>query len=121
MSLFLDGERKSNAMADHDYKSGGWKDKYVIFKRCDACGGTGTGPCTCPGHGVGDCLYAIGHICDVCHGSGLRAVDKDAVYFVLRLDGDPHARAAAMAYAVSVQEENPQFAKDIVERIRVFL
>lgn len=43
--------------------------------------------------------------------------DPNAVYFVLRLDTDPHARNAAFAYARSVQSENPQFAKDIRDKV----
>ena len=39
--------------------------------------------------------------------------DKDANYFVLRLDKDQHARVAALAYAESVRDENPEFARDI--------
>lgn len=35
--------------------------------------------------------------------------------------GDPHARAAAIAYAVSIQEENSQFSRDIMERVKVSL
>lgn len=43
--------------------------------------------------------------------------DSDADYFVLRLDTDPHAREAALAYAKSVQSENPHLAMDIFSRI----
>lgn len=39
--------------------------------------------------------------------------DRDAEYFVLRLDKDKHARKAVMAYADSVESENPVFAKDL--------
>jgi len=39
--------------------------------------------------------------------------DHEAAYFVLRLDADPHARKAALAYAESVEEDNPEFAEDI--------
>lgn len=41
----------------------------------------------------------------------------EAVYFVLRLDADPHARIAAMAYADSVEADNPVLANDISERV----
>lgn len=40
-------------------------------------------------------------------------VDPDAVYFVLRLDTDPHAERAAEAYAASVGSENPDLASDL--------
>ena len=42
-----------------------------------------------------------------------KPVDPDAVYFVLRLDADPNARIAAQAYAESVEEVNPELARDI--------
>jgi len=44
-------------------------------------------------------------------------VESDAVYFVLRLDADPHARAAARAYADSIEKENPEFAADIRRKL----
>lgn len=96
-------------MADHDYKEGGWTDKYLIAKRCPECGGTTAGPCTCDVKGVGECT--------TCQGHGYVPVDPAAVYFVLRLDEDPHARAAAIAYANSVQRQNPQFAMDIRAKV----
>lgn len=40
-------------------------------------------------------------------------VDPEAEYFVLRLDKDPHAVNAALAYADSVEDENPQLAADL--------
>jgi hypothetical protein len=43
--------------------------------------------------------------------------DSDADYFVLRLDTDPHARIAALAYADSVKAENPNLAFDIFQRV----
>lgn len=43
--------------------------------------------------------------------------DPEADYFVLRLDKDPHARAAAKAYADSIKEENPNLAFDIREQV----
>ncbi len=45
-------------------------------------------------------------------------VDPDAVYFVLRLDEDPNARAAALTYADKVAFDNPEFAYDIIRRVR---
>lgn len=71
-------------MVDHDYKSGGWKNKYVIEKT------DGT------------------------------PLDSQAVYFVLRLDEDPHARVAALAYAESVASVNPQFSADIKTKLAKF-
>jgi len=45
-------------------------------------------------------------------------VDPKAEYFVLRLDKDPHARKAALAYATSVRSVNEEFAADIENIIR---
>ena len=102
-----------------NYKEGGWRDKYVIFKRvvCPDCNGEGSGPCTCPVRSPGQCFSV--HICGGCDGRGWfpKVTDPDAVYFVLRLDEDPHARIAAIAYAQSVQRENPQLAIDIREKL----
>lgn len=47
-------------------------------------------------------------------------VDPEAEYFVLRLDKDPHARVAAMAYAESVRRVNYQFADDIVSHVEQY-
>lgn len=40
-------------------------------------------------------------------------VDPNAQYFVLRLDTDPAARVAALAYADAVQKTDPDFAVDL--------
>ena len=40
-------------------------------------------------------------------------VDPNAWYFVLRIDKDPHARIAALAYSRSVEQDNPKFAKEL--------
>jgi hypothetical protein len=40
-------------------------------------------------------------------------VDESAVYFVLRVDEDPHARKALLAYADSVASENEILASDL--------
>jgi hypothetical protein len=40
-------------------------------------------------------------------------IDNDAVYFVLRVDEDPHARKALRAYAESVALENDVLANDL--------
>lgn len=44
-------------------------------------------------------------------------VDPKADYFVLRLDIDPHAVKAILAYAVSVMETNPTFAFDLFAKV----
>jgi hypothetical protein len=41
-------------------------------------------------------------------------VDESAVYFVLRVDEDPHARKALRAYAESVEDENDVLASDLL-------
>ena len=43
--------------------------------------------------------------------------DPAAEYFVLRIDSDIHARRAAIAYADSVKEDNPNLAFDIRKRV----
>ena len=43
--------------------------------------------------------------------------DPNAIYFVLRLDTDPHARAAALAYANSVKPSNLNLAMDIMLKL----
>lgn len=43
-------------------------------------------------------------------------VDPDAVYFVLRLDKDPHAQRAAFAYSLSILKENPALSRDLWEQ-----
>jgi hypothetical protein len=43
--------------------------------------------------------------------------DPNADYFVLRIDSDSHARKAAIAYAESIKEENPNLAFDIRARV----
>jgi len=40
-------------------------------------------------------------------------VDPDAQYFVLRIDTDYAARVAVLAYANSIQVDNPQFAEQL--------
>jgi hypothetical protein len=41
--------------------------------------------------------------------------DPNAKYFVLRVDKDPHARVALVAYIESVRPEEPEFASQLVE------
>jgi hypothetical protein len=47
-------------------------------------------------------------------------IDPDAWYFVLRVDDDPHAQKAAIAYAQSVEGENPLLAKELIEQVRSY-
>lgn len=86
------------------YKDGGWKEKYVISKptkvTCTTCDSEKT-----------DCGMA-------CDGEvKLLEVGKKGVYFVLRLDTDPHARAAAREYARSVSGDNRQLSHDIYRKV----
>jgi len=64
------------------------------------------------------------HTDHICKTGGLRQkynitktsgepVDDGAVYFVLRVDEDPHARKALRAYAESVAVENEVLAHDL--------
>jgi len=80
---------------------GGLRHKYQIKKwEAVAC------PCRevdCP-HILDDYLIFTGNLVDV---------DEDAEYFVLRIDKDPHARAALMAYIISVEDENGVLAGDL--------
>ena len=102
-------------MPDHDFKDGGWKNKYIVFKRCPDCGGEGWGThCAC--RSVGECMHSE-KPCPTCKGTGFLPADPIAVYFVLRLDEDPHARTAAAAYANSIQRENVRFAMDIRKKL----
>lgn len=91
--------------------SEGWIDKYFIAKFGDKCG-------RCNGYGFVDGETQ----CPECDGMGreLIPIDGDAIYFVLRLDKDPHARAAALAYANSVEFYNITLAEDIRRRVMVF-
>jgi hypothetical protein len=78
----LAGQEAKPMECDHDYKHGGWKQKYIIHK-------------------------ADG-----------RPVDPSAIYFVLRLDEDPHARWAARCYSNSVAVDNVKFATDILDMLK---
>ena len=44
-------------------------------------------------------------------------VDPDAMYFVLRIDTDPHACVALRAYARSIRASDPDFADELDEWI----
>ena len=46
------------------------------------------------------------------------AIDPKAVYFTLRIDTDPHARAAIRAYIESCREEQPELARDLERVLR---
>jgi hypothetical protein len=46
-------------------------------------------------------------------------VDSCAEYFVLRIDTDIHARKALATYAKSVEKENPVFARDLINWLKV--
>jgi len=89
-------------MADQGWKTGGLnREKYVVRKPCQTCGGAG---------------IFMGAECADCSGMGIRSPrDPDAQYFVLRIDCDPHARAALLVYATSVAADNPQFAGEILQ------
>ena len=47
-------------------------------------------------------------------------VDPEAHYFVLRLDKDPAARAAARTYAMIVRDTNHELYDDLLDEIAVF-
>lgn len=44
-------------------------------------------------------------------------VDKNAQYFVLRVDKDPHAQRALHSYAISVAKDNEKLSQDILKWI----
>jgi len=103
-------------MADHDYKVGGLRYKYAVWKICPDCDGEGqVRRCSC--RSVGDCPH-FPIPCAMCGGKGVIEPDEGAAYFVLRLDEDPHARKAAMAYADSVEQENKQLADELRTTVR---
>lgn len=84
----------------NSYKTSGLvKDKYLIFKRSNEP----------KMHLRCWTLPPIGRDQDF----SVDPVDKDAQYFPLRVDADPHARAALIKYATSVGEDNPQLRDDI--------
>lgn len=91
-------------MSSEDFKTGRWKLKYMIHKRC-ACAKAGE----------------QNPKCEECNGTGYVPVDPQATYFVLRLDEDPHARHAAITYARSVCKVNPLFAHDILRQAQPYL
>lgn len=47
-------------------------------------------------------------------------MDKEADYFVIRLDKDKHSRIAALAYAESIELENSTLANDLRERVKYY-
>ena len=46
-----------------------------------------------------------------------KPTDPNAMYFVLRLDKDPHARKAALAYAKSVKSDNLQLSNELTKAV----
>ena len=48
-------------------------------------------------------------------------IDPYADYFILRLDADKHAQAAAITYAKSIIKENPKLAADLLRKISDWL
>jgi len=69
----------------------------------------------CSARSVGEAMER----CFPCPQTRLEEVDPNAEYFILRIDTDPHARVALKAYADSVEQDNPQFAKDIREQLTI--
>ena len=49
-----------------------------------------------------------------------KKIDKDAEYFVLRIDKDIHAVNALYTYALSVNFENPKLCKDLLKKFRYY-
>lgn len=47
-------------------------------------------------------------------------IDPQAEYFVLRIDKDPAARIAAMAYAEAIRETAPQLSIDIIQKCNLY-
>jgi hypothetical protein len=90
------------------YMTGGLKRKYRILKPCPVCKGE---------MWVVEVPGSFGHACGNCshmgNATGWVDADPDADYFVLRIDKDPHAQAAAFVYAVSVQADNPQLGEEL--------
>ena len=44
--------------------------------------------------------------------------EPQAQYFVLRIDTDPHAQKALVAYARSIKKDNPTLAEDLIKWLR---
>ena len=47
-------------------------------------------------------------------------VDPEAWYFVLRVDKDPHARVAAIAYALSVRFDNMKLCEELLDAVMAY-
>lgn len=47
-------------------------------------------------------------------------IDPQADYFVLRLDTDPAARAAAYCYAREVENDFPGLAEELIDRLEQY-
>ncbi|EHQ92182.1 hypothetical protein [Desulfosporosinus youngiae] len=86
------------------YKNGGWKNKYKIQK----CVGERY-TCHCAARSVDECHCFPEPV--------FEDVDPEGIYLVLRLDKDPNARVAALAYADSVEAENKEFAIDVRKKV----
>jgi hypothetical protein len=98
-------------MADQDWKTDGlYRSKYVVLKPCPTCDGSGS------------IVEMIPAVCHDCGGTGVvkPTEDKNAAYFVLRIDcgpdgaHDPNACSALRHYADCVRGDNPKFATDIM-------
>lgn len=92
------------------WRDGGLKQKFIVLKKCKACGGTGESNQSHFGH------------CLECDGKGFTHADPSAQYFVLRIDCDPEtgeahdqtARDALYHYAIIMLSKNKEFGEDIL-------
>jgi hypothetical protein len=82
------------------YEYGGWIEKYAIYKVAAKC------------RGCDDVEHNRDEQCPI-----LMPVDQGAIYFPLRIDTDPHAVAAILVYADSVEVTNSQLAEDIRTKV----
>jgi len=48
-------------------------------------------------------------------------VDPDAEYFVLKINSDKHAQAAALQYCISIVRQNYQLASELAELVRGYV
>lgn len=49
------------------------------------------------------------------------SVDPDAEYFVLKIDSDKYAQAAALQYCISIIRQNYQLASELAELVRGYV
>jgi hypothetical protein len=103
--------------ADHDYREGGWKDKYHIEKNEVIARIDGK---VVDGELRLVRMDSIGTVAvDEVKGMPVyKPCDPNAVYFVLRLDEDPHAVIAALVYAATIAETNNAFCLDILRKVK---